>query len=102
MANARKCDRCNRCFSPLEAKGIMARFRNPIFQTANDIREGVISSKLISDESTDALVDLCPNCTEMFREFMSGSVKIKAGNQLVNASDLVRALFMGGDYDGDK
>jgi len=102
MANARKCNKCETCFDPLTTPGIMARFRNPIFQTSNDIREGVVGFTLIEDANTEVIVDLCPKCTELFREFMKTKVaKIKTGNSFVEASDLIRALFLGGDYDGD-
>lgn len=101
MANARKCNKCGTCFDPLDSPGIMCRFRNPIFQTSNDIREGVVGFKLIDDESTEAIIDLCPKCADLFREFMKGGVKIKTGDKMVEAADLIRALFMGGEYDGD-
>ena len=71
MANAKKCDRCEKCFDPYEIKGMICRFRNPMFQTANNIREGVIG-KLMVNDTPDAYVDLCPECAEMFETFMCG------------------------------
>ena len=72
MANARKCDRCEKCFDPINMTGMSCRFRNPIFQTSNDIREGVVG-KLMVNDTPDAWVDLCPECAEMFEAFMCGA-----------------------------
>lgn len=69
MANARKCDRCGKCFDPLHnMEGMMCRFRNPVFQNSNDIREGVVGKSMLNEP--DAFVDLCPECAEMFDAFM--------------------------------
>ena len=72
MSNARKCNRCGVCFDP-RAQGLtaMAQFRNPIFQSSEDIRSFRVGSYLIED-SKDEIVDLCPECTEKFRLFMDG------------------------------
>ena len=72
MANARKCDRCEKCFDPINMAGMSCRFRNPIFQTSNDIREGVVG-KLMVNDTPDVWVDLCPECAEMFEAFMCGA-----------------------------
>lgn len=101
MSNARKCNKCHKCFDPLETTGLMTRFPNPVFMTANDIREHVIGSTLTGSDDTTEIIDLCPKCTELFRDFMKSGVKIKTEKGFVEASDLIRALFMGGDYDGD-
>ena len=71
MANARKCDRCEKCFDPFGMKGMSCRFRNPVFQTSNDIREGVVGRLMVND-SSEAWIDLCPDCAEMFEAFMCG------------------------------
>jgi len=67
---ARKCDRCGVCFDPFEEDGVMAEFKNPIFRTRDDIRDHKIGMKLMPDEQTDAYVDLCPECTKKFIDFM--------------------------------
>ena len=72
MANAKRCDRCQRFFYPFEMDGVCCRFRNPVFQTENDIREGVIG-RLMMNDSPDAYVDLCPDCAEQFEAFMCGA-----------------------------
>lgn len=71
MANARKCDRCGRFFDPFEFEGSCCKFRNPVFQTAKDIREGRIGT-LMNSKSPDIFIDLCPDCAERFDRFMCG------------------------------
>ena len=72
MANARKCNRCGKCFDPLNVAGMIGRFENPIFQSSADVREQKVSKRLIEGEAPDVYVDLCPECAEMFEVFMSG------------------------------
>lgn len=69
MANVKKCDRCGKCFDPMEVEGLMCRFKNPIFQDAHSLKENVISAWLIAS-NPDAWVDLCPECAELFETFM--------------------------------
>lgn len=69
MANAKKCNRCERCFDPLKVEGMMGRFVNPIFQTSEDIRNNKVGARLI-DAEPDAYIDLCPECAKMFEAFM--------------------------------
>ena len=72
MANARKCDRCGTCFDPMgQGYSLMARFRNPFFQSSEDLKENTAGAYLISD-NPDAFVDLCPECTGNFQLFMGG------------------------------
>ena len=71
MSNAIMCDRCGKCFNPLSETGSMCRFRNPIFQDPADIQNNRIGSKLLHDKSSDACVDLCPDCTAQFFIFMN-------------------------------
>lgn len=72
MANARKCDRCKRCFDPLDQGFcVMARFQNPCFQSSEDIHKHKVGHYLIED-SIDAYVDLCPDCSKDFEAFMEG------------------------------
>ena len=74
MANARKCDRCGICFDPLRYgdKSMIARFQNPIFQSSDQIKEHEVGYYLIED-TADAFVDLCPECTRDFEAFMEGN-----------------------------
>lgn len=73
MANARKCDRCGSCFDHFNAPESveMVRFQNPCFQTSADVRKHTVTRKLFNDDSPDAFVDLCPNCTRDFEKFMT-------------------------------
>lgn len=93
MANARKCDRCGKCFDPLHMAGMMCRFRNPVFQNSNDIREGVVGKMMLNDP--DGFVDLCPECAEMFDAFMCGCDLPK------KAEDKKDEESSGADFDGD-
>ena len=72
MAIARRCNRCGRCFDPLNVRGTMMRFENPIFQSADDVRNQKVGRRLIDDEN-DVCVDLCPDCTERFQNFMNAN-----------------------------
>ena len=69
MAIARKCDRCRQCFDPLEQKGTMIRFRNPVVQTSSDVRE-IVAGKMYPTRSVDDYIDLCPSCGVEFKVFM--------------------------------
>lgn len=69
MANAKQCDRCGKFFDPYKMNGMSCKFQNPLFQTSNDIREGVVG-KLMINGSPDIYVDLCPECAELFEAFM--------------------------------
>jgi hypothetical protein len=78
MANAKKCDCCKKFFDPLhpdtgmlDYPDEMVRFRNPVFQSSESIKSGVVDRYLIVD-SPDCWVDLCPICTAKFRRFMNG------------------------------
>lgn len=72
MANAKKCDRCGKCYDPASIEdnpAMVAHFSNPILQTPNDVKRGVITRYL--KKGLDAL-DLCPECTGEFSLFMEG------------------------------
>ena len=85
MANAKKCDRCKKCFDPLD-QGVfsMVKFQNPVFQTSNDIKNVTVKERLIPDHP-DAWVDLCPACTLRFRKFMANKDTIKDEFELTAA-----------------
>ena len=74
MSKAIKCDRCGKCFDPLRYgdKSMMASFQNPIFQNSDQIKDHEVGYYLIED-SVDAYVDLCPECTRDFEAFMEGN-----------------------------
>lgn len=71
MADARKCDRCGECFDPYHTKGDMCRFKNPVFQNSEGLKEIKRAGFLYEDDGPDALVDLCPTCAQAFRLFMN-------------------------------
>lgn len=72
MANARKCDRCGKCFDPYHMKGDMCRFKNPVFQSSERMKEMKASGFLYEGSGPDAWVDLCPTCAQAFTIFMNG------------------------------
>lgn len=72
MGKAIKCDRCGVCFDPENTKGEFCRFRNPVFQDWADYRMNKRTYLMFSDENPDEIVDLCPDCGQMFRVFMDG------------------------------
>lgn len=72
MANAKKCDLCKICYDPLDqGSKLMCKFVNPIFQNSEDVRNGKVT-KYLSPGGEDIYLDLCPDCTEKFVEFMYG------------------------------
>ena len=85
MSYARKCDMCGKCFDPYEEKGRMARFpKNPYFQTANEISEGVRGILLIDDEGPDSTIDLCPACSDKFYSLFHPETPLNASPDKVN------------------
>jgi len=75
MADARRCDRCDRCYDPMTQKGLMARFINPVLQDSKNIAERTVTGYVLGDQPKDAYVDLCPDCTLQFVIFMAGLEK---------------------------
>lgn len=69
MSNAKKCDRCGKCFDPLEEKGDMIRFKSPIVVTYKTIKEHSIKSRLLPDVLPDEYADLCSSCSMEFKIF---------------------------------
>ena len=72
MAKARMCDRCKKCFNPLDqGDKDMVRFQNPVFQTSDSIRACRVERRLL-ESGPDDWVDLCPTCSIAFELFMKG------------------------------
>ena len=63
MADLKKCDRCGEIFEPLKSVTLSTNFGN------RDILPGLISFARYSND-TFSQWDLCPHCTEKFKEFM--------------------------------
>ena len=73
MAIARKCNRCGKCFDPLDhGRCYMVQFSNPVFMTSEDIHKHNAGYYLVSGHP-DEKIDLCPDCTEDFQAFMEGN-----------------------------
>lgn len=71
MANAKKCDRCGVCFDPMSGGDVeWTSFSNPMFKSANSIRESKWTRLMYDDTKRDT-VDLCPGCTKAFEKFMA-------------------------------
>lgn len=70
MANAKKCDRCGKCYDPMDIPSMITHFSNPVLQTPNDVKRGIIT-RYLKDKSLNTL-DLCPECTGEFTLFMEG------------------------------
>ena len=98
MSNARKCNMCKRCFDPLDEKGRIARFSNPILQTSNDIKEMRRGDLLIPELGVDGIIDLCPECSEkLYEMFYPGHGSIRSHAKYEDLT--IRNV--GGDCDGD-
>lgn len=77
MANAKKCDRCGKCYDPASIEdnpAMITRFSNPIFQTAEDYKNNKITTCFSAKDRHDGSgdIDLCPECTGEFTLFMDG------------------------------
>ena len=84
MSLARKCNRCKQFFDPLDSTGSMARFENPIFQKSNEIREQVRGELLDELAGPDGIIDLCPICSVLFRDFMNPPTSVKEAAERFN------------------
>ena len=76
MANAKKCDRCGKCYDPASIEdnpAMVVSFSNPIFQTAEDYKNRRFTRTFSGDDDDFGNnVDLCPECTGEFTLFMDG------------------------------
>ena len=73
MANAKKCDRCGKCYDPASIEDnptMVASFSNLIFQTAEAYKHHSFTS--IFDDNNGNNIDLCPECAGEFTLFMDG------------------------------
>lgn len=72
MSSAKRCDRCGQMFDPYEiGKRKFVRFRNPAFEDEDAVLHNKVAHYLLNHkEKADAIVDLCPDCTEDFECFM--------------------------------
>ena len=73
MANAKKCDRCGKCYDPASIEdnpAMVVSFSNPIFQTAEAYKNHSFTKTF--DDNYGDNVDLCPECTGEFTLFMDG------------------------------
>ena len=74
MANAKKCDRCQKLYDPFsQGERFMCRFENPTFLTGAGMREGTVFKRLVDHAGAKDLLDLCPECSEDFILFMEGN-----------------------------
>ena len=106
MPYAKKCDRCGKCFDPLEAKGELCTFRVPTLYTAKNAKELTRGEPIIPGRAADDMFDLCEDCTRAFKIFMKPAKNggDTDGNQENHGSDafddivgiLQRSIFGGG------
>lgn len=77
MANAKKCDRCGKCYDPASIEdnpNVVVSFSIPIFQTAEDYKNHRFTRSFGGDDDNwGDNVDLCPECTDEFTLFMDGN-----------------------------
>lgn len=75
MAKAIKCDRCKRCFDPCSEDREFCSFANPIFYTSVSVQDNVYTRKMFESKAYPVYdVDLCPECTKLFEDFMNGAL----------------------------
>ena len=73
MSMAMKCDRCGVFFDPfhMPSETCFVRFRNPVLKKSGDLRDNLFGGTLMfSTKEPDALIDLCPECSEDFETFL--------------------------------
>ena len=72
---ALQCNRCRNYFNPKKVEGAFCHFENPDICTAENYVNCVCGTYLDEEEGRDAVIDLCPECTESFILFMRGTIK---------------------------
>ena len=91
MSKALRCDKCKQCFVPTEAEGIMVKFRNPILYTAESADNSKMTAKVsygFPELGPDGMVDLCPECSKGFLQYMGIKVVcIDCANKLLEESN---------------
>ena len=70
MAEAKKCNRCERLFDPANMDRSMIRFEDAVLINQQDFIAGCITSRLKGQTSRNNITDLCPSCAEDFMLFM--------------------------------
>jgi hypothetical protein len=73
MSSALKCNRCHKCFDPLEIKDneYICWFSNPVYAKKEDYKQGKFTDYLFAGGDRER-TDLCPYCAEEHRLFMEG------------------------------
>ena len=85
MSKAFKCDRCKRCFDPLESEGEFCTMVNPVFQTAEDYEDHKTTHYMHSGHTGVDALHLCPDCAHEFKLFMKNwkvAYQLKEGDDL--------------------
>ena len=71
MSKALKCDRCYTYFDPYDLGGkTFIRFRNPAYENENATKSNQVAGYFFEKEGPDGIVDLCPDCSRDFEDFM--------------------------------
>ena len=75
MSSALKCNRCHKCFDPLDMKKgeLLCRFSNPFFISAEDYSSHKFTKDLLGTNNSETKIDLCPECAEGFSLYMEGN-----------------------------
>ena len=98
MANARKCNRCKKCFDPLDiGEQCSCRFENPVFQNADDLKNSVVGFRLVPGKG-DIFIDLCPDCAEKFLDFMAFRKKEDSEHDIERLEDEIKELREEADF----
>lgn len=64
MANAKKCERCGKCFDPAEGSGPSIHIAELLMHTPEDFKNHKFTEHQM-------FLDFCPECTAQFKEFMN-------------------------------
>ena len=72
MSNAKRCDRCHGFFDPCDISDdeYTIRFRNPVLLRAANAIAGTVDRYLDITAGPDGYLDLCPECSRKYINFM--------------------------------
>lgn len=63
MSKALKCDRCKKCFDPYSVEGEFANIRELYYRDPKSIQNNEVTYR-------DDGLDLCPDCTRSFTDWL--------------------------------
>lgn len=89
MSKALKCDRCYMYFDPYDlCEKTFIRFRNPAYENENATKSNQVAGYFFEKEGPDGIVDLCPDCSRDFEDFMKNKNTFHSGRVVLDFNKL--------------